>query len=143
MLPAGQGRFLSVSVQFISMKIIDVIRRITKKRTMHVTLLDPDPKKMKKLGLKIKKLEEFGTDALLIGGSTNVNQKFLDNTIQKIKRISKLPIILFPGDVSGVSKHADAILFMSLLNSKDPYWISGAQAKAAPVIKKFRIFKKH
>lgn len=118
------------------MKIKDLIYSTTKKRTMHVTLLDPDPKKLENLEEKIKKLEEFGTDAILIGGSSNINQDFLDSTIQKIKSISKLPVILFPGDVSGVSKYADAIFFMSLLNSKDPYWISGAQAIGAPLVKK-------
>ena len=121
------------------MKIIDLIHNIIKKRTMHVTLLDPDPEKLGDLGWKIKKLEEFGTDAVLIGGSTNIDQNFLDETIQTIKKVSKLPVILFPGDVSGVSKYADAIFFMSLLNSKDPYWISGAQALGAPLVKKLGI----
>ncbi len=118
------------------MKIIDKIRMITKKRAMHLTLIDPDPDKLKGLEWKIKKLESFGTDAILIGGSTNVRQKSLDNTIRKIKKMTKLPVILFPGDVSGVSEYADAIFFMSLLNSRNPYWISGAQARGAELVRK-------
>ena len=50
-----------------------------------------------------------------------------------------MPIILFPGNISGVSKYADAIFFMSLLNSSNPYWITGAQALGAPIIKKMGI----
>ena len=119
------------------MKIENLIYKTVKKRAMHVTLLDPDPKKMQGIDKKIKQLKQFGTDIVFVGGSTNINQKFLDTLVLKIKKAS-LPVILFPGDVSGVSKYADAILFMSLLNSRDPYWISGAQAAGAPIVKKFK-----
>lgn len=40
-------------------------------------------------------------------------------------------MILFPGNITGVSRHADAILFSSLLNSTNPYFIIGAQALGA------------
>lgn len=116
-------------------QIKNLIYRTVRERAMHVTLLDPDPKKMKNLDKKIKELERFGTDAMLIGGSTNVNQKFLDRCIKQIKNNSSLPVILFPGGLSGVSSYADAILFMSLLNSRNPYWITGAQSKAAKIVK--------
>src|SRR5947208_2599201 len=48
-------------------------------------------------------------------------------------------IIFFPGNVTGVSPNADAILFTSLLNSEDPYFISGAQALGAILVKKYNI----
>jgi phosphoglycerol geranylgeranyltransferase len=51
----------------------------------------------------------------------------------------EVPIILFPGNTTGVSRYADAIFFMSLLNSNNPYWIIGAQALGAPMIKKIGI----
>jgi len=110
-----------------------------KKRPLHVTLLDPDPKKLAGLEYKIKTLEKFGTDGFLIGGSTNVSQSFLNETIKKIKSISKLPVILFPGGTNGISGNADAIFFMSLLNSRDPFFISGVQAKGALYVKKLGI----
>ena len=116
-------------------QIKNLIYRTVRKRAMHVTLLDPEPKKMENLDKKIKELEMFGTDAILIGGSTNINQKFLDTCIKQIKNNSSLPVILFPGGLSGVSSYADAILFMSLLNSRNPYWITGAQADAAKIVK--------
>lgn len=116
-------------------QIKNLIYRTSRKRAMHVTLLDPDPKKMKNLDKKIKELERFGTDAILIGGSTNVNQKFLDKYIKRIKNNSSLPVILFPGGLSGVSSYADAIFFMSLLNSRNPYWITGAQSAGARLVK--------
>ncbi|MCX6819298.1 MAG: geranylgeranylglyceryl/heptaprenylglyceryl phosphate synthase [Candidatus Aenigmarchaeota archaeon] len=120
------------------MAVKDFICKTIRKRAMHVTLLDPDPKKMEGIDEKIKQLKQFGTDAFLVGGSTNVNQVFLDKLVLKIKNTS-LPVILFPGGLSGISKYADAIFFMSLLNSKDPYWITGAQAQASVLVKKLGI----
>jgi phosphoglycerol geranylgeranyltransferase len=48
-------------------------------------------------------------------------------------------VILFPGNVTGVSPNADAILFMSLLNSENPYFITGAQALGAIGVKKSKL----
>ncbi len=115
--------------------IRDFICRTVKKRRMHVTLLDPDPAKTKDIGKKVKELERLGTDAILVGGSTNINQKFLDACVKEIKRNSSLPVVLFPGGLNGISSYADAIFFMSLLNSKNPYWIAGAQAAGAKLVK--------
>ena len=54
-----------------------------------------------------------------------------------IKTDVKIPIILFPGNITGVVPQADAILFSSLLNSENPYYISQAQALGAPNVLKF------
>ena len=59
--------------------------------------------------------------------------------VKSIKDEVTVPVILFPGNLTGISKYADAIFFMSLLNSSSPYWITGAQAIAAPIIKKIGI----
>jgi phosphoglycerol geranylgeranyltransferase len=48
-------------------------------------------------------------------------------------------VILFPGNVTGVSPKADAILFSSLLNSENPYFITEAQALGALSVKKYKI----
>ncbi len=82
---------------------------------------------------------EEGADALLIGGSIGVQGELLDNLIRDIKSSVSLPIILFPGNISTISNKADAIYFMSLLNSHSSYWITGAQMQAAFYIKKIGI----
>jgi phosphoglycerol geranylgeranyltransferase len=48
-----------------------------------------------------------------------------------VKHHVTCPVILFPGNVTGISRHADAILFSSLLNSTNTYFIIGAQAIGA------------
>ena len=86
-----------------------------------------------------KRVELLGASAILVGGSSAIDQLDLDKLVSSIKTIISIPIILFPGNVTGVSPNADAILFTSLLNSEDPYFISGAQALAALLVKKYKI----
>jgi phosphoglycerol geranylgeranyltransferase len=57
--------------------------------------------------------------------------------VKNLKKAVKIPKILFPGNVTGVVPQADAILFSSLLNSENPYYISQAQALGAPNVLKF------
>lgn len=86
-----------------------------------------------------KKIAEAGADAVLVGGSTAVDQLALDAIVRSVKEVVTIPVILFPGNVTGVSPSADAIFFASLLNSSDPYFIIGAQALASSLIKKYHI----
>ncbi len=76
-----------------------------------------------------------GADYVLIGGSTGVGGELLDGVAKDIKSQISVPLVLFPGNVTTVTKYADAVYFMSLLNSRNPYWISGAQTLAAPVVR--------
>jgi phosphoglycerol geranylgeranyltransferase len=86
-----------------------------------------------------KKVEEIGASAVLVGGSSATDQFELAKVVSDIKDSVKIPVILFPGNVTGVSPRADAILFSSLLNSEDPYFITGAQALGAIAVKKHKI----
>ena len=67
-----------------------------------------------------KRVESLGASAILVGGSSAIDQLNLDKLVISIKTLISIPIILFPGNVTGVSPNADAILFTSLLNSEDP-----------------------
>ena len=78
-----------------------------------------------------KKVERIGASAILVGGSSAIDQLELADTVSKIKSQIKIPVILFPGNVTGVAPKADAILFSSLLNSENPYFITQAQALGA------------
>ena len=85
----------------------------------------------------VKRFEEGGADALLVGGSLNITPQDIDSYIESLRRSGiRLPIILFPGGLNNLSSRADAIFFMSLLNSLDTYWIIGAQLSAALLVKR-------
>ncbi len=109
--------------------------KLEREGALHMSLLDPDPLKMTtETVVEMAKLAEAaGSDAIMIGGSTAFG--IIDESVKAITEAVDIPTILFPGNLTGVSKHADAMYFMSLLNSTNPYWIIGAQALAAANVK--------
>jgi phosphoglycerol geranylgeranyltransferase len=113
------------------MKVLEYLE----KETSHLTLLDPDKQDPADAGQIALSASHGGTDGIMVGGSQRISQENLDATVSSIKGKVDLPVILFPGGVTGISKHANAIFFMSLLNSKNPNFITGAQATGAPLIK--------
>jgi phosphoglycerol geranylgeranyltransferase len=114
-----------------------LLEKIRADGSIHITLIDPEkvtPAQASKIASKAKACE---TSAIMIGGSTFVSGVHLDDVVKTVKRTVKIPIILFPNNVTGISRYADAIWFMSLLNSVDPYFIMGAQILGAPLVKKY------
>ncbi|MBE6508796.1 MAG: geranylgeranylglyceryl/heptaprenylglyceryl phosphate synthase [Methanobrevibacter sp.] len=110
------------------------IRDILKTRKIHFTLIDPDEQTPEEALEIATQAIEGGTDGIMIGGST-VNGDDVDNTCKILSENIAVPIIIFPGNTSSVSKYADAIFYMSYVNARNPYWINGAQAIAAPAVK--------
>jgi phosphoglycerol geranylgeranyltransferase len=106
---------------------------------IQMTLLDPEKVDLETVGVLAQKAEKAGTGAIMVGGSTISSSREIDAVTKILKEKVKVPIILFPNNISGVSPYADAIWFMTLLNSSDPYFIIGAQALAAPLIKRYNL----
>jgi len=103
---------------------------------LHLTLIDPDKQEPKAAAEMAKAAAEAGSHAIMIGGSTPEKARILDKTVRLVKRQSGLPVILFPGGATQVSAHADAVWFMSLLNSRSRDFLMGEQVRGAPVIHK-------
>jgi len=103
---------------------------------LHFTLFDPDKTHVKDVDKVAEVMVAEGTDAFLVGGSIGVSEVDVDLTVQTLKKWG-LPVILFPGNVTGISRYADAILFMTLMNSDDPYFIIGAQVLGAPIVARY------
>ncbi len=106
---------------------------------LHMTLIDPINVSLEEAGELAKRVEEMGSDAIMVGGSTVHTQEQLDIYIKKIKSTTRLPVIIFPNNVHAISRYADAIWFMSLLNSVDWYYIMGAQLQGALTVKMFNL----
>jgi phosphoglycerol geranylgeranyltransferase len=109
-------------------------------------LIDPEDFSPKQAAATAAKAIEAGAALILVGGSTLANQGRLDSVVKAVKNHTKsrsghsksheVPVILFPGNITGVSRYADAILFSSLLNSTNSYFIIGAQALGAVEVHK-------
>lgn len=111
-----------------------------KKGPIIAALIDPEDFSPKEASETAAKAIAAGASLILIGGSTLANQGRLDAVVRAVKGHTKsrqghtksqVPVVLFPGNITGVSRYADAILFSSLLNSTNPYFIVGAQALGA------------
>lgn len=117
----------------------NLIKQLKEQAGQLFLVIDPPNQTPKESGLIAKVAESAGVNAIAIGGSLGAQGKLLDDTIESIKENSNLPSILFPGNIATLSSKADAIYFMSMLNSLDPYYISGAQVASSFPVKKMGI----
>ncbi|MBI2598493.1 MAG: geranylgeranylglyceryl/heptaprenylglyceryl phosphate synthase [Candidatus Diapherotrites archaeon] len=98
-------------------------------------VIDPPNQEPKTAGEIAKIAQKVGVSAICVGGSVGAQGAILDQAISEIKANCSIPVILFPGNIASLSKHADALYFMSMLNSTDPYYITGAQIASAATVK--------
>ncbi len=97
-------------------------------------LIDPD--KVNKILLdEITNLSvQAHVDYLFVGGSLVVSNH-LDDCIQHIKQNCDIPIILFPGSSSQISRYADALLYLSMISGRNPELLIGQHVISAPFVK--------
>jgi phosphoglycerol geranylgeranyltransferase len=86
----------------------------------------------------VKHAQESGVDAFLVGSSLMTRDVF-EEILGKIKRNAKIPVIIFPGSLFQISSQADAILFLSVLTSRNIDLIVGAHIHAAPLIRQHKL----
>ena len=110
---------------------------LKKKNALLFVLIDSEVSNLKASSKLAKDVEKIGASAILVGGSSATDQIEMAQVVKGVKKGIKIPIILFPGNVTGVVPDADAILFSSLMNSENPYFIAQAQALGAPSVLKF------
>lgn len=99
-------------------------------------LLDPDRVSCQRLIRMAETAAQNGVDAILAGSSFVACDDF-DNRMAELKRSTDLPVILFPGNSQQVSRHADAVLFLSLISGRNPTYLIEEQVRGAPRIKAF------
>ena len=96
-------------------------------------LLDPDKVKGDSLKSILKIAGESNTDYILTGGSLTFNS--IDILIDKVKELSKIPVVLFPGNLLQLTLKADIILLLSLISGRNPELLIGNHVTAAPFLK--------
>jgi phosphoglycerol geranylgeranyltransferase len=92
-------------------------------------LIDPDKFKIEKVEEFIGKVNASVTTHIFVGGSI-VEEHITQVLVSEIKKHTKLPIVLFPGDVTQITDNADAILFLSLISGGNPEYLIGKHVKA-------------
>jgi phosphoglycerol geranylgeranyltransferase len=114
-----------------------ILNKLKQEGALHASLIDPDELKQPAsvAGRMADLADKAGTDMFFVGGSTCFSQGFIEKTQKAIKKSSNKPLIIFPGGINAVCYPADAILFLSILNSTNPYFIIGGQTMGAVAIK--------
>lgn len=104
-----------------------------------MTLIDPEKVSRDQAFEMASMARDVGSAAIMIGGSTGVRREHLDETIDAIREGFLFPLILFPSSASDLSPRADAVYFMSLLNSKDRRFIIGEQIRGSRIVKEMKL----
>lgn len=117
------------------MKIFKRLLRIKEEKGAgYFVLIDPDSFSIEDVGEKVNKICNSGVDAILIGGSLLITDGY-NKKVELIKKYSSIPIILFPGSASQIRNEFDAVLFLSLISSRNADLIIGKQVVSAPILK--------
>ena len=98
-------------------------------------LIDPDKVGVASLTALIDLAIKAKADYFFVGGSLVVSDN-LDTCVLTIKQQCSTPIILFPGSPSQISKHADALLYLSLISGRNADLLIGQHVISAPFVKK-------
>ncbi len=97
-------------------------------------LIDPDKVNEPAIDILVKKCTDARVDYFLVGGSLVVSN-YMDECILEIKKRTDIPIILFPGSPSQVSRHANALLYLSLISGRNPELLIGQHVVSATAVK--------
>ena len=109
-----------------------------KRGAVAVALLDPDKKNDNDLLTMVQLVNDSDFDVVFVGGSLISDNEF-ESRIKAISENTDLPVIIFPGSSSQLSKHADGVLFLSLISGRNPQYLIGEHVKSAPVIRNLGI----
>lgn len=105
--------------------------RVLGKGPAHFTLIDPDKTPGRKAAELAEGAAALGTHAILLGGSTGIRRSAMAETARALRAAVRIPTIIFPQGTDSVAPEADAILFMSLLNSRNLDLVVRAHARVA------------
>lgn len=104
------------------------------KKHSFAVLIDPDHVTPQSICDIAELCELAGVNFVFIGGSIMLT-RHVDQCITEFKKISNIPIILFPGSPSQVSNQADALLYLSLISGRNSDLLIGQHVVSAPIIK--------
>lgn len=104
------------------------------KKARLVVLVDPD-----KFNPALIDLANKSNVAFFLAGGSELKKNNLSSIVSQIKKRSKKPVIIFPGNEKQICKNADGLLLLSLISGRNPEFLIGKHVKAASTIKKNKI----
>ena len=102
---------------------------------LHFTLIDPEKSPGPRAAAIARAAAEAGSHAILLGGSTGISPEGMGAAAREIRAAVPLPTIIFPEGPGSLTGEAHAVLFMSMLNSRNLGLVIRTHARAAPVVR--------
>jgi phosphoglycerol geranylgeranyltransferase len=102
---------------------------------LHFTLIDPDKSRGERAATLARGAASLGSHAILLGGSTGISREVMSEAARAIKKAVKIPAIIFPEGPGSLTSDADAVLFMSLLNSRNLDLVIRTHARSAGTVR--------
>jgi phosphoglycerol geranylgeranyltransferase len=100
------------------------------RKKQFAVLIDPDKVSTDALLKTIDLANEVSVDYIFVGGSLVVNDTLVA-TVDVIKSLTQIPIVLFPGSNKQISRDADALLLLSLISGRNAEWLISQHVEAA------------
>ncbi len=98
--------------------------------TQLIILIDPD-----KYNPALLDIANTCKVSYIFFGGSSLKKNNFEKTLKSIKSKTTIPVIIFPGDESQVSKYADGLLMLSLLSGRNAEYLIGKHVNAAAKIK--------
>ncbi|TVZ56092.1 putative glycerol-1-phosphate prenyltransferase [Lutibacter sp. Hel_I_33_5] len=105
-----------------------------KDKKLLAVLIDPEKIDLKNIPSFFDKVHQSIATHIFVGGSTDENNQ-TEEVVIAIKKVTHLPVILFPGDIKQITNKADGILFLSLISGRNPEYLIDQQVRSAPILK--------
>lgn len=112
-----------------------LVERKQQGKKSFAVLIDPDKVNTSLLDELIELSVQAKVDYFLLGGSLVISNH-LDECVQHVKQNCNIPVILFPGSPTQISKYADALLYLSLISGRNPELLIGQHVVSAPFVRK-------
>lgn len=100
----------------------DILNYTERNQKMLAVLIDPDKMKLEDIASFVQKINLSIATHVFVGGSVVADDQS-EKIVLELKKYTELPIVLFPGDVSQISRNAHAILFLSLISGNNPDYL--------------------
>lgn len=106
----------------------------TQGKKSFAVLVDPDKTDLQQMDTLLSLGEQAKIDFWFVGGSLVISSQ-LDELVRHIKKNTSVPVVLFPGSPSQVTRQADALLYLSLISGRNPELLIGQHVLSAPFVK--------
>jgi len=106
---------------------------------LHFTLIDPDKSGGARAAALARGAVALGSHAILLGGSTGISREVMGEAARAVKAAVTIPAIIFPEGPGSLTPDADAVLFMSLLNSRNLDLVIRTHARSASTVRRMEL----